>query len=113
LHHLQEINIPRCYTDGNSQFHSSLKKDILFSCDASEDTIAAVAYIQCTSFDNEITTRFVKGKAKVAPSHGHSMPRLELCAAVLSVKLHDIIISALKAQFDSVRFHTDSKVVLG
>lgn len=45
LHHLQKINIPRCYTGGTSPFFGSTKKDLTLFCDASEDAIAAVAYI--------------------------------------------------------------------
>ncbi len=32
---------------------------------------------------------FALGKAKVAPKHGHILPRLELCAAVLAVELYE------------------------
>uniref|UniRef100_G3NQ66 Uncharacterized protein n=1 Tax=Gasterosteus aculeatus TaxID=69293 RepID=G3NQ66_GASAC len=49
---------------------------------------------------------FVMGKAKLAPRPEQTIPRLELCAAVLGVELADL-------QLDATTFHSDSKVVLG
>lgn len=43
----------------------------------------------------------------------HTVPRLELCAAVLAVELADLISSELDMQIDAMTFYTDSKVVLG
>ena len=56
---------------------------------------------------------FVLGKAKVAPSHGCTIPRLELCAAVLAVEITDFIIANLDLVVDRISYYTDSKVVLG
>ncbi|XP_053372778.1 uncharacterized protein LOC128546363 [Mercenaria mercenaria] len=53
------------------------------------------------------------GKAMVAPSRGHTIPRLELYAAVLSVEIADYILKHLHVKLDRVRFFTDSRVVLG
>ena len=80
---------------------------------ASEKAIAAAAYsVGCT--DNSAKTiRLVFGKANVAPKSGHTIPRLELCVAVLAVEVYKIIHEHLELTFDKVFFVTDSKVVLG
>lgn len=41
------------------------------------------------------------------------MPRLELCAAVLAVELADTLMDELDVKIHSVKFYTDSRVVLG
>jgi hypothetical protein len=53
--------------------------------DASEKAIAAVAYLRTLDKDGNSVLGFVLGKAKVAPTNGHTIPHLELCAAVLAV----------------------------
>ncbi|XP_060566264.1 uncharacterized protein LOC132725195 [Ruditapes philippinarum] len=53
------------------------------------------------------------GKSKLAPVKGHSIPRLELCGSVLAAHLYQIIDEQFDVCFDSVKFYTDSKVVLG
>ncbi|XP_056110281.1 uncharacterized protein LOC130087825 [Rhinichthys klamathensis goyatoka] len=53
------------------------------------------------------------GKAKLNPQSEPTIPRLELCAAVLAVEIADLVKNELDIVFDAVHFHTDSKVVLG
>lgn len=53
------------------------------------------------------------GKARLAPKSELTIPRLELCAAVMAVEMADLIKDKLHQQLDAVHFYTDSKVVLG
>ena len=53
------------------------------------------------------------GKARVAPKKFVSIPRLELVAAVLSVKISNMIKKELQLQELDEAFWTDSRVVLG
>jgi hypothetical protein len=53
------------------------------------------------------------GKVKVSPTNGHTIPRLELCAAVLSVETADIVKQELNIDSKDFHYYTDSNVVLG
>ncbi|XP_069103769.1 uncharacterized protein [Argopecten irradians] len=81
--------------------------------DASEKAISAAAYLKSLDEKGQSCFGFVLGKSKVAPRHGHTIPRLELCAAVLVVEIAEIVTEELSFPQEHVFFHTDSKVVLG
>lgn len=85
----------------------------LHFCDASMQAIAAVAYIKVANGEGKSELGFVFGKAKLAPQPEVTIPRLELCAAVLAVEIADMLAHEIDVEFHSVRFFTDSKVVLG
>lgn len=52
-------------------------------------------------------------QSKLAPRPAHTVPRLELCAAVLAVELYDLLRDEMDITWDAVKFYTDSKIVLG
>lgn len=86
------------------------KPEIQVYSDASEKAIAAVAFVK----DPETGKYgFILGKAKLAPLLGHTIPCLELCAAVLATEIGDIITQNLDIPMENINYFTDSKVVLG
>lgn len=107
------MNIRRTYMKHDASLSEAVRREIHVFSDASEDAIAAVAFLKTVSPDGEIHVGIVLGKAKVAPKHGNSIPRLELCGALLAVEIYDIAVNALDIAVDCVQFHIDSKVVLG
>ena len=52
-------------------------------------------------------------KAKLAPHPAHTVPHLELCAAVLAAEMADTICSEMDTEIYAVRFFTDCRIVLG
>ncbi|XP_048248048.1 uncharacterized protein LOC125377955 [Haliotis rufescens] len=91
----------------------SLTKEIHIFSDASKEAIGAVAYLKMYDVNGTSTLSFLLGKSKVAPRHGHTIPRLELCAAVLSAEMADVLLQQLDIQAECLHFFTDSRVVLG
>jgi len=85
---------------------------IVIFFDASEKAIAAVAYVKSTTSDT-IDVRFVMGKCKVALKTGHTIPRLELFAAVMAMEIGETIMEHLCYDVKQMTFNTDSRVVLG
>ncbi|VDI29683.1 Hypothetical predicted protein [Mytilus galloprovincialis] len=96
---IETLRIPRTYVPYLSK---TTTKELHVFSDASEKAIAAVAYLRTTD-----------SSAKVAPTSGHTIPRLELSAAVLAVEITQTIMDNLDLHIDTVKFYTDSKVVLG
>ncbi|XP_049867231.1 uncharacterized protein LOC126367648 [Pectinophora gossypiella] len=73
----------------------------------------ACAYIRTYNDDSDIVVKFLCAKSKVAPLKTLSIPRLELCGALIGAKLYKKIIDSLRLSFDHVFFWTDSTIVMG
>lgn len=73
----------------------------------------AVSYLKVTDNERKGQVGFIMGKTKLASQSEHSIPRPELCAAVLATKLSELISSEIDINFQSTTFYTDSNVVLG
>jgi hypothetical protein len=112
LKSLQGLEVPRQYVPSSLSKEPGAEFHIF--CDASEKAICAVAYVkEPKPSAASPSLGFVIGKAKVAPSGGHKIPRLELCSAVLAAELWQMISTQTSLDPCQVTFHTDSKVVLG
>lgn len=107
---LKGLQIPRMYSD--ISFEDANRRKVLVFADASKEAIAVSAYLKLYDVDRSIIS-FLMGKAEVAPSHDHSIPRLELCEAVLATTIEDTIADQLNIQKDDFSFFTESQVVLG
>lgn len=108
---LEDIAIPRAYAYINSAEVS--RRELHIFADASQKAIGAVAYMKTFKADGTLHVGFVQAKAKVAPIHGHTIPRLELCAAVLASQLKLTILNNLDVEIAATTLYSDSKVVLG
>lgn len=110
---LEELYIQRCYIPVSLSSSSTQRKELCIFSDASTVAIGAVAYLRATDTEGQYHVGFVMGKSKLAPRPAHTIPRLELCAAVLAVELYELIKDEIDMEVDAVRFFTDSKIVLG
>lgn len=84
LKDLQEIHIPKSYI--SSGLKGALCNELHVYCDASELAMGEVAFIKSFKTETEVEVGFVMGKSKIAPHHGHTIPRLELCHHFLESK---------------------------
>ncbi|CAB3978844.1 Hypothetical predicted protein [Paramuricea clavata] len=107
---LQRLKLTRPYT---TALDKASHIELHTFGDASVQGIAVVSYLKITQPDGRIEVSFVFGKAKLAPPHATTIPRLELCAAVLAVEITDMILNERVVHPDRVIYHSDSKVVLG
>ena len=101
---LSGVQVPRCMT-GKTVKDASLHT----MADASQLAYAAVSYVQHEYEDGEITVQFSAAKAKVAPTKATSIPRLELMAAVLGLRLLRKVAELLQIPFENYTLWTVSE----
>ena len=90
---------------------SSLERaELHIFCDASETGYGAVAYLRIKEKEI-INCSFLFGKARVAPLKGISIPRLELTAVVLGVRIKNMLLCNLCMNIET-KFWTDSTTVI-
>ncbi|XP_063839096.1 uncharacterized protein LOC135088143 [Ostrinia nubilalis] len=83
-------------------------------CDASKKAYACVIYCKIIKPNNESSVTLVAGKTKLVPlNKTTSLPRLELCGAVLLSKLTNKVKECLSNHLITVYGWVDSMVVLG
>ncbi|XP_066583756.1 uncharacterized protein [Prorops nasuta] len=105
---LQALSIPRW----TGQSLTTRKRELIGFCDASELAYGAVAYERLTDENGHFSVHLVMSKTKVAPIKTTSIPRLELVAAALLVKLLVHVKTSLVGSCDAIRCYSDSQVAL-
>ncbi|KAL7724935.1 hypothetical protein ACLKA6_007539 [Drosophila palustris] len=106
LNTLQRLKIPR-FIDNKEE-----SIELHGFSDASIKAYAAVVYCRVTHEDGSITTSLVTAKTRVAPLKQQSLPRLELCGALLLCRLIVAVKDALRDKEVKVHAWCDSTIVL-
>ncbi|XP_055615247.1 uncharacterized protein LOC129761547 [Toxorhynchites rutilus septentrionalis] len=108
--HIATIEIPRCYRTLTPTGAGTVVQMHTF-VDASESGFAAVVYLRFENHDT-VECALVSAKTRVAPLKFLSIPRSELQAAVIGVRLADTISKSLSIAVSRRIFWSDSKDVL-
>lgn len=106
---LKQIEIPRFLnivkdSDSIIQIHG-------FS-DGSGKAHAAVIYLRVISCTGEVSVSFIAAKTRVNPLKHVTLPRIELCAALLLSRLCHAILQILPMTIEDIFFWSDSQIVL-
>ncbi|XP_066911588.1 uncharacterized protein [Clytia hemisphaerica] len=108
---LENVTIKRCFKPEN--FGKVVKATAHHFSDGSTIGYGQCSYLQLTDDKEQISTSFLMGKSRVAPLKQITVPRMELTAAVTSIKVSNLLNQELKYENLEHVFWTDSKVVLG
>ena len=79
--------------------------------DASERYYGCAIYVRSTNSKNHTETHLLCSKSKVAPIKKVTLPRLELCAALLLARLMSKVIPVLNLKISNTFYWTDSRIV--
>ena len=107
---LKDIVIPRCIRNANTSISSV---ELHTFCDGSFVGYGVCSYLRLVHNDGQAHVSLVFAKSRVAPVKPVTIPRLELCAAVLAVKVSLMLDRELQYQEIKHFYYSDSKVVLG
>lgn len=80
--------------------------------DASEVAYGVACYLRYTQPNKEVSVAFVYGKARLALLKQLTIPRLELCAALLAAQVARTLESELTTMIHGITLWTDSVLVL-
>lgn len=104
---LAQIKVPRCFKSSsyiNLQLHGF--------ADASQQAFGACIYVRSEDGNGNFITKLVCSKTRVAPLKDSTIPRLELCGAVMLAALITRVNAALGIPFEDIILWSDSMIVL-
>ncbi|KHJ41985.1 Pao retrotransposon peptidase [Trichuris suis] len=105
---LKALTIPRWLG-----FSSKLvKAQLRVFADASEKAFGAASYVRLCFDNGKVTSSLVLAKSRIAPRRSLTIPRLELQAAVLAVRLAAVAASSLHVEQNEIFYWTDSLTVI-
>jgi hypothetical protein len=106
----EKLQVYRCLKPPG--FGEVISREIHTFSDASSTGYGAVAYLRVRDNEDNIHCSFLLGKARLAPIKTVTIPRLELAAATVSIRLAEMLRRELKDKPDSSTYHVDSTTVL-
>ena len=110
LPRLEEFEVERCVVPAD--FGTVKSHQLHHFCDASFDAYGTVSYLRSVSEGGIIHCALMLGKSKLAPLKPLTVPRLELLAAVLAVKVDNLLRHEVRLPLEKSVFWTDSTTVL-
>ena len=110
LERLTDFSIRRCCKPpGFGEIRSA---QLHHFADASECGYGTVSYLRLENHEGTIHCSYINGKSCVAPLKQITIPRLELTAATVAVRIDKMLKSELQVPIDKTVFWTDSMTVL-
>ena len=106
---IEGVCVPRCIKPAHCD---AIKAELHHFCDASERAYGAVSYLRITDTNGHNHCTFMMARAKLAPLKTTTIPRLELAAAVVAVKLDKLIKLHIQLPLAESIFWSDSMIVL-
>ena len=110
LSQLKSIKVDRCYKPHD--FGTVAKCELHHFSDASNIGYGQCSYLRMIDVTGRIHCSLVMSKSRVAPKKILTIPRLELMAAVTSVKIGNILKTELQYEKLEEFYWTDSQIVL-
>jgi len=107
---LNEFRIPRCHKPPD--FGTVIFVKIHNFADSSAEAYGICSYLRLTNEEAKVHFNLLFGKCRLAPLKTLSIPRLELTAAVLAVRLDILLRKELKFDNCTSTFWTDSTAVI-
>ena len=107
---LNHVTILRCYFPGSFSLDATFQMHH-FS-DAPEVGYGTVLYLRRETVDRRVDCSFSMAKSRTAPLQFVSVPRLELQAATIAVRMHRLILKEIDLVMSASIFWTDSKITL-
>ncbi|GFY33459.1 integrase catalytic domain-containing protein [Trichonephila clavipes] len=107
LEAVKNISIDRCIV-----IHRAESIELHAFSDASEKAYGSSIYRKSISVLGEVKVCLVKSKSRLSPLKQISIPRLELCGAVLVAKWMKKVKETLNLQITAVHFWSDSTTVI-
>ncbi|XP_063392468.1 uncharacterized protein LOC134677967 [Cydia fagiglandana] len=108
LRHVLDLKIPRCVIndDPNSVI------EIHTFCDSSQDAYGSCLYVR-SECNGQVEINLLCAKSKVAPLKPTTIPRLELCGALVAARLTERVLKSIRIPIKRCILWTDSSIVLG
>ena len=110
LEKIGEFKADRCFKPKG--FGNLVNAELHHFSDASQEGYGTVSFLRLKNTDNQLHVAFIFGKARVAPLKQVTIPRMELTAAVLAVRVDRMLQKELQLPLQGSTFWTDSTTVL-
>lgn len=107
LTQIQDLRIPRHVMIPQFEY-----AELHGFADASGIAYGACLYVRCVTADGTVSVRLLCSKSRIAPLQELTIPRKELCAALLLSKLVKRTVPAMQFEFSSIFLWSDSQIVL-
>ena len=109
LYDIHKLRFDRCVVPDGFQ---EAAIELHHFCDASLSGYGACSFLRLTNCNGRIHSALLMAKSRLAPVKQITVPRLELCAAVVAVKLDKVIRGELELELLPSTFWSDSQIVL-
>lgn len=110
LPELSKISVDRCIKPAD--FGEIKSAQLHHFADASQVAYGAVSYTRLTNVEGKVHCAFLFGKSRLAHIKPMTVPRLELCAAVVAIQMDQMLRQELDLKIEESVFWTDSMSVL-